>query len=356
MSGWASTATLAEMAGWLRARRKVAVLTHVKPDGDALGSTVAVARALRMSAAKIEARCVYAGPMPGWAGEIIGDTPAWVVERDGALGGAEAPDGVMVLDTGSWAQLEPFKPMIERLQPETGVMDHHLHGDEAVSGRRYIDAGAAAVCEPAAELCAAILNVTGPSRLPAEVARPLYLGIATDTGWFRFSNVTPATLRLAADLMQAGADHSELYRLIEQQDKPSRLKLMARALESMEFAAGGRIAVSLLTKKDFAEAGASASETGGFADLPLSVQGVLASAVVTESEASDGQSLLTKVSMRSKPGPDAIDVNKVCRTLGGGGHARAAGAKLNCGLMQARARVVKALEEETQRRRDEETE
>lgn len=341
MSGWGSTATVGAIAGWLKGKRGVVVVTHGKPDGDALGSTAAVARALRL--AGVPARCWYAGPMPEWAGVLLGDTPWGLVERDGQ---PEGVDGVVVLDTGSWSQLEMVKPLIEKVGGETALLDHHLHGDDAVSGRRVVVPTAAAVCEPAAELCAALLNVSGPSRLPEAVATPLYLGLATDTGWFRFSNVTPGTLRLAADLIQAGVDHSGLYRLVEQRDKPSRLKLMARALESMEFVGGGRIAVSLLTRKDFEESRASAAETGGFADLALSIEAVLVSAVLTETEpASASGDHVTKVSMRSKPGPDAVDVNAVCMTLGGGGHARAAGVKLGVGLMQARARVIRALEE-----------
>lgn len=342
MNGWGTTTTIGDIAAWLKTRKRVTVVTHGKPDGDALGSTLAVARALRMSAAKIDARCWYAGPMPEWAGTLAGDTPWGLVERDGQ---PESTDGVMILDTGSWSQLEMVKPLIEKLAGETALIDHHLHGDAAVSGRRVVETRAAAVCEPAAELCAAVLGVSGPSRLPEAVATPLYLGLATDTGWFRFSNVTPGTLRLAADLIQAGVDHSGLFRLIEQRDKPSRLKLMARALESMEFTGGGRVAVSMLTKKDFAESGASPAETGGFADVALSIEAILVSAILTEAEPAVGGGLLTKVSMRSKPGPDAVDVNAVCMTMGGGGHARAAGAKLSCGMMQARARVMKALEE-----------
>lgn len=346
MSTWGSTTTIADLSAWLKGKRRVAVLTHVKPDGDALGSTLAVARALRMSAGKIDARCWYSGPLPDWGRGMIGDTPVSMIEKDGLPAADQQPEGVIILDTGSWSQLDPYRPLIEKTQPEVGIVDHHLHGDVAVAARRFVDARFAAVCELAADLCAAILGVTSPSRLPTEIATPLYLGLATDTGWFRFSNVTPQTLRLAADLIQAGVDHSALYRMIEQQDKPSRLKLMARALESMEFTADNRVAVSLLTRQDFADARASSAETGGFADLALCIETILVSAVLTEAEPPAGHSgLLTKISMRSKPGDHAVDVNEVCRQLGGGGHARAAGARLNCGMMQARAKVMKALEE-----------
>lgn len=343
MSGWGSTASVGEIASWLRTRKRIVVVTHSKPDGDALGATLAVARSLRLSAAKIDARCWYAGPMPEWAAAVAGDTPWGLVERDGQ---PEGVDGVVILDTGTWSQLEMVKPLIDKLNPESALLDHHLHGDESVSPRRIVEPTAAAVAEPAAALCAALLEVAGPSRLPAEVATPLYLGLATDTGWFRFSNVRPGTLRMAADLIQAGVDHAGLYRLVEQRDRPSRLKLMARALESMEFAAGGRVAISLLTRKDFAEAGASPAETGGFADLALSIERVLVSAILTESEGPGGPGhALTKVSMRSKPGPDEVDVNAVCMALGGGGHARAAGARLGLGLTEAKERVVKVLAE-----------
>ena len=189
----------------------------------------------------------------------------------------------------------------------------------------------------------AIAGVDSPAKLPRNVAEPLYLGIATDTGWFRHSSVTPATLRLTADLLQAGVDHTRLFRVIEQQDQASRWRLLGRALRSLELHDNGRIALLSLTLEDFRDSGADRNDTSGFADMLLTVASVQLSVVFTEQESAPGREALTKLSLRSKPGPDAIDVNALASRLGGGGHARAAGAKINAPIDQARAIFLKAI-------------
>jgi phosphoesterase RecJ-like protein len=117
---------------------------------------------------------------------------------------------VVIVDTGSWSQLHDYRPWIDAQHDKTALIDHHLSGNAEVSPRRLIDTGAAAACEIVAGLCVPLLGPGFARDLPREVAEPLYLGLATDTGWFRHSNVTPAVMRLAADLLEAGVDHERL--------------------------------------------------------------------------------------------------------------------------------------------------
>jgi phosphoesterase RecJ-like protein len=180
--------------------------------------------------------------------------------------------------------------------------------------------------------------------LPRDVATPLFLGLATDTGWFRFSNVRQQTLALAARLIGAGVDHASLYEMIEQQNTAARMRLLARALSSLELHKHASIALMSLTQADFKEAGADSEDTGGFADGPMSVVGVQVVVTLTEMTKPGDPNPLTKASLRSKPGPHAIDVAAVCNKLGGGGHARAAGVKLKLPLASAREVVLKALQ------------
>lgn len=350
---WASTTTIADLGSWLRERRRVVVLTHLKPDGDAIGSTIAVTRAINQAAAargtvlEPTATPWYAGPMPDWAGEIIGPTDHRVLTQAERPDHdrREDPDGVLVIDTGAWTQLHEVREWLLPRREIAAIIDHHRQGDADVADRRVIQTSAAAACEPCAELCCVLLGASSPARLPVEIATPLYLGLATDTGWFRHSNVSPAVMRLAASLLEAGVDHSSLYEAVEQRDRPSRLRLMARALASMKFHQRERIAVMTLTLPDFHECNAAPTDSSGFAELALSAAPVQVSVLITEAFVADRDPAgsVTKVSLRSKNGPASMDVNEVARKLGGGGHIRAAGAKVHANLAETTRRLVEAL-------------
>ena len=338
-SGWVSNATPSEQARALRAVKSAVVLTHAKPDGDAVGSSIAIARAMSAGGVRVEAW--YIGPCPRWTKEMAAGIHVREFKPGEALGGVEREtfDAAVVVDTGSWSQLAESKSFLQARRERVYLFDHHLHGDADVSDRRLINSGAASCTQVLAPVCCELLGVNSPTKLPLLIAEPLYLGLATDTGWLRFSNVTPATLRLAADLIEAGVDHTKLYRLIEQQDQEARWQLFGRALRTLTVHGGGRIATMLLTLKDFEDTGATPNDTSGFADMVLTIASVELSAVLVETASSTGP--LTKISLRSKPGAHAIDVNELASRLGGGGHARAAGAK----ILQKPSDAVKTLVE-----------
>jgi phosphoesterase RecJ-like protein len=340
MSDYSSNATLAQIAARLREASKIIIFTHAKPDGDAVGSTLALARAL--TALGKSAAPIYLPPWSTRFEALIGATPV-IHERRGiwtdpALTSADA---CAVLDTGSWNQLADAKAFLVPRRASTVLVDHHPHGDADVADLRHIDTTSASACELVAELCRLLLSLASIRDLPRHVAEPLYLGLATDTGWFRYSNTRSATLRMAADLIDAGVDHNRLYRNTEQTDSPRRLMLTQRALASLEYLASDRAAMMCVTKRDIEECNATQDELGGLTDLPQAVGSVRAVAVLTEVE-----STLTKVSLRSKapdPGQPLIDVNKIAQTLGGGGHVHAAGVKMHMPLAQAREHIRAAL-------------
>lgn len=338
-AGWTSSATVEQIASWLGGLGHVAVLTHVKPDGDAVGSTLACVRALRSRG--IETDLLYAGPMPQWIDDLAGSTAYRTIAGPDDLSGFTA-DGAVVFDTGAWSQLDAFEGLLRPRRSDVAVIDHHLQGDPSVGERRVVDPSAAAACVTTAELCRLLLGLERVSALPREIAEPLYLGIATDTGWFRHSNVKPRTMRMAADLIEAGAEHARLYGLIEQRQRLSRLRMMARALSSLEMHKGGRVAIMTLRRGDFEACQAISGDTGGFGEMALAVDSVRVAAVLTEAWGEGGQAL-TKISLRSKPGPDAVDVNVVARSFGGGGHAQAAGARLQADIATAKRRLLEAL-------------
>jgi bifunctional oligoribonuclease and PAP phosphatase NrnA len=349
---WESSTTVEELARWLRQRKRIVILTHVKPDGDAVGSTMAVARALNMQkGAPSEpgwprATPWYWGPLPDWMKDVAGETPyRFISEADRAdHDPAPEPDAVVILDTGAWSQLHEVREWLLERHDAAAIVDHHRQGDADVAPRRLIMTQAAAACEPAAELCRLILGLERIEDLPVEIATPLYLGICTDTGWFRHSNVTPEVMRLAASLLETGVNHSDLFETVAQQDRLSRLRLMTRALESLEMHNDNRVAIMTLRLSDFHDAHAAPIDSGGFSDLAMGVGSVDVCVVLTEAYVHEGEGgNITKVSLRSKNRPGSPDVNEVARKLGGGGHMRAAGAKVSADLETTRQMLLEAL-------------
>ena len=345
-ASWSSTTTLPELAHWLCAHTDILLVTHNKPDGDAIGSCVGVARALRRRARQtgtpVRAEVLLAGPVERWADSLLGEGETRAAQR-GACAELEGwrPTAILIQDTGSRSQLEGVWAMLEGRAADAAIVDHHRSGDAEIASRRLINPEWAAVCEGSAALCTHILGLPSPRDLPAEIAEMLALGLGTDTGWFRHSNVRPETLRLAADLIEAGADQAKLFSLVEQCDREERFRLKARALSGMELLEDGRLAVMTLRTSDFHATRADPTETAGLADDALRLASVRVAVVINE--VAGAEPALSKLSLRSKAGPGMVDVNAVARELDGGGHANAAGARVEGTPERAREAVIAAV-------------
>lgn len=317
--------------GALSAARRVLLATHVKPDGDAIGSVAAMALALRHK--QIESRVLLFHPLPqkysfafeenqissfhiqsGWPGDV----------------GIHSFDTLLVLDTGTWNQLPGLKEALQNFRGRKLVLDHHLT-QEDWADLKWVETDAAAAGEIVAELLRR-WNVP----LDQPIATALYLAVATDTGWFQFSNTRPRTLRLAAELMEAGVDTERLYRLAYQNERPQRLALAARALQSLELLSDNRLAAMSITCGDFQQTGAAGADTENLVNLPLQVGAVQIAILVVELP--EGGPV--QVSFRSK---GQINVAAVAQKFKGGGHTRAAGAKIPGAASEVRQKVVAAL-------------
>ncbi|MFP4144237.1 MAG: DHH family phosphoesterase [Phycisphaeraceae bacterium] len=339
MAEYASTLDTAAAAALIQAAPDpLVVLTHAKPDGDAFGSTVALTAALRSRGRDV--RAYLAPPVPAALQKLAGADLAEVFQEGGKL-----PDAglYLVLDTGATGQLGPVTEAMtpDRLQ-RTLIVDHHLSGD-LPAANKLIDGTAAACAEIVAEL---IEELLGELSCPDEdcqrtITEGLFVGIASDTGWFRFSNTRPRTHELAARLLRAGVDHARLYRGLEQTERPQKLALLTRALDSLHLIAGGRAAVMVLSKEDFAETGALQEETERLIDVPQQIGDLQVVALL--SEVGSGDSVSTRMSFRSKPDPDAANVAQLAHQFGGGGHARAAGASFDGPAEKILPEVEKAL-------------
>ncbi len=323
----------------MQATGKILLTTHTKPDGDAFGSVVALAEALRQLGK--DTCAFFAPPLAASLADLNGRHLTRMLDQPKDI---PACDCYVVLDTGAWVQIEPFKPTLESNLSRTIIIDHHLSGD-IPAALKYVDSEAAACAEVVAELID-LLGEGGGITWNETIAQALFVGIGSDTGWFRFSNTRPQTHRLAARLLELGVDQADLYARLHQTERPEKLALLTRALQSLKLIAGGRAAIMRLTRQDFDETGALEEETERLIDVPQQVGSIRVVALLTEHVAkdSDGETRLTKISFRSKPGPGAINVAELAGRFGGGGHARAAGAKLQAPLDQAAEQVIQAIE------------
>ncbi|MBA4120553.1 MAG: hypothetical protein C0513_07645 [Isosphaera sp.] len=344
---YAPNAGPTRIAQRLRDARRVVILTHVKPDGDAVGSSLALARTLLERGAHAEAW--YLGPFPPWLDEVAAGTPVRKLSADNL--GTDAlpePDAVAVVDTGAWSQVDALGPWLRQRAAMAALVDHHRHGSNDAAALRWIDPGYAAAAEMIAEVVTHTLGLGADAPLPAGVARAIYMGLATDTGWFKFSSTTPRTLRLAARLMESGAAHTELYEMLEQRHPAGRPRLLGRALGSLRMIAGGRVAAMSLRQQDFADCDAKAEDVGGFAEQPMAIAGVRAVVIFTEMTRPGHPSPVVKASLRSRPGTPrapAVDVSAIAARFGGGGHVHAAGVRFAATLEDSERALLEALQE-----------
>jgi phosphoesterase RecJ-like protein len=334
--------TVDDLARELRGASRVLVTTHQKPDGDALGSVLAVVRACQAIGVAAEGWVV--DPCEGNLRSFEGATRVAHVHPRRPELPADAFDLAVVVDTGAWTQLEVIAPWLRARHDRVIGFDHHARGDQ-VAARRVVDVGCGSCTALLARLVDALgvpLAAGADERRRGSIAEALYMGLATDTGWFRFPNARAAEFALAARLLEAGVDKDAMYQQIEQSSRAERVELQGCALSSLEMIASGRIALMRLRADDFAETGAMLEETAGIVNIPMEIAAVRASVLAVE----DTQAGVIKLSFRSKPADDSgtfIDVNELASRFGGGGHVHAAGAKQQGTLDEVIARVRAAV-------------
>ncbi len=318
-----------ELAGGIVDRAtNVVVLSHHRPDGDAIGSTLAVHSVLAGRGKRVTS--LLLDSIPNRYRQLAEgiDLQAWNGDEHRAV--LAETEVIIVLDTSSWPQLEAVTETLRQASERVIVVDHHQTAD---------DVGKVRLIDPTAAAAGLILYEwwrTLGWDIPQAAAEGLFAAIATDTGWFRFSNADARALRAAAELVEAGAEPYRLYESIYWSETRGRIALMARALESMDLHADGRLAVMAISRDDFAACGADPSESEDLINEPMRIGSVIVSVLLVEQP--EGP---VRVSLRSK---GQVNVADVAAGLGGGGHARAAGARMDAPLGRAREEIVRVLE------------
>lgn len=283
----------------IRRAERIAVFTHVMPDSDALGSAFALRGALR--AMGKQADCFLEKSLS----EMYGFFPSdYVTEAEKVCG----YDLKISVDCGERSRLGIFADTFEG---NTINMDHHRE-KTAFAQVNIVDENSASTGEIIYELLLA-----ADAEITKEIADALYAAVATDTGGFMFSNTTANTHRVAAALMEAGADFYALNKHLLLEKTLKRYQLTAFCIEQMEMTQDGKIAVTALNYDTVKRLQVTADDLEGLSSLPRSIKGVEAGALLTELEPGK-----IKVSLRSD---QIVDVSKVAASFGGGGHMRASG-------------------------------
>lgn len=297
------------------------IFTHVQPDGDTLGSALALGLSLRLLGKK--AVVVRSDPLP----EIYqflpgsGEIADWrQVEGDFRVG--------VLVDCGDPTRVGEAAKLLAGVALVVNI-DHH--GTNAGFGQyNYVDVQAAAVGEQIYELLRSMEVDISPA-----IATCLYTAIVTDTGSFRYESTRESTFRVAAELVRLGAKPAQVAENAFETRSLSSARLLGRALETLELTPDGKVAWLVISRAAFEETGASDGETEGIINYARAIRGVEVGLLFRET--GDGK---VRVSLRSR---HQVDVSRVASHFDGGGHPRAAGCTLSLPLNEAREKVITAV-------------
>ena len=305
-----------QAAQWLLQRDNFLLLTHVRPDGDTLGSAAALALALR-GLGKTAHVAYNPGITETYAGYMTGCyAPADFV-----------PEHIVAVDIATENLLPPA---LEQWRGKSELCIDHHPSNEGYAQETCLDPTAAACGEIIYRICKELGVMDG------EIAKQLYIAITTDCGCFVYNNTTPATHRIAAELMEYGDFWKQVNRNCFQTLSLKEIRLQNRLLESMEFFDNGTLAVGAISLADLAEFEAGQGDSEELASWANKIQGVKASATLRQLE-----ERVWKVSLRTD---GSLNATQVCGLLGGGGHAAAAGASMfDVDEQEARAKVLAAI-------------
>ena len=310
------------IAQWLKENDDIAIITHIMPDGDALGSSLALMHALcnlgkRAFVCDRDEVPGYLRMLPGWETVVGPDALPYPPQ---AVISVDCADESRMGTAGALMQGDIAKAVIDHHETNhTDVVPALVDGEEAASGVLVLD----------------VIRELG-AEITSEIALCLYVAISTDTGNFSFSNTTPEALSSVAACLKAGVDVSDMSFQLFRMKSQGRTKLLGRALNGIEYLEDGQIALLRLKRSDFAECGAMDSDTEGIVNFGIDTAGAEVAILAVERAGS------TKFSLRTR---ERVNAAQVASAMGGGGHARAAGVTLQLPLNEAVEQVLAAFTE-----------
>lgn len=288
------------------------ILVHGNPDGDTLGCGLALKEALTCMGKTCRVCCAdNVPPKFGYMGDVDSDDFAF--------------DKIIAVDVADAKLLG--KSFEEKYGDRVDLCIDHHGSNRLYAAMTLLDPTAAAACEIILQLVRE-LGV----KVNAEIANCIYTGLTTDTGCFRYSNVTPRTMHMAADMIECGAENARINTVMFETKTKTYVALERLALDGMKMYFDGKCAFVTVTQEMYRLSGSNESEVDAIASIPRQIEGVVVG--VTMREKTDGS---FKVSMRSN---ESADVSEICATMGGGGHPRAAGCTVHGTLQEATDTVL----------------
>jgi bifunctional oligoribonuclease and PAP phosphatase NrnA len=304
----------------IRSRERFVISSHARPDGDSIGSQMAMAYALRQLGKQV--LIVNADPAPPPLQQFPGVGDIVLATRvDGIF------DAAIIMECGDLGRTG-----VEGLDRFLVINIDHHPDNTSYGAINWFDAGAAACGEMVFDLIAA-LGV----RLTVHIATHIYVAILTDTGSFHYSNISPRTFEICRQALDAGVDPVRVARNVYDSNNMGRLKLFGAVLSAMQIDSSGRIAIVYLDHEMARSAGGTYEDTEGLINLPLTVKEIQAVVFFKQIEGEQ-----YRISMRSK---GDVDVSSVAKEFGGGGHKNAAGCTVSGGIDQLQKDFVAKLEQ-----------
>lgn len=325
-----TNATLADIAAALRQAQRIGCASHIRPDGDALGSLLGFALSMKLAGKEVIPMSQDGVP---WHLEFLPGA-SLIQKPDGSV--LEAIDVAVALDTATHDRLGAGCVTALSKAPTMINIDHH-GSNPGYGTLNYIDSHAPAVGE-------IVFDLLHQNDFPMndDVRRNLFAAISTDTGSFQYSSTTAHTHEVVALMMRAGLDTAAMAKLLYDQNPMRRVELLRTMLNEMQFRADNRIASWNYTQATKQSLGVLPGDTEGLIDHLRAIDTVVSAVIVEEQK--DGR---IRISARSKN--DGVDVAKVCSLFGGGGHRLAAGATLDGPIEAASTLYLEALEHEVRR-------
>jgi phosphoesterase RecJ-like protein len=305
-------------------KRPVAVIGHARPDGDCIGSQVALARIL--AARGSEVFCVNADPVPRRLGYLARGMKFIRTEEALLL-----PKDTLAVFVDCADHARAGERLKARFPAPAGSIDHHL-SNGGFAAINIVDSGSAAACEMLAGLF-----IDAGLHVDVATATALFAGIITDTGQFRYNSTSQRSFDLAGELVAFGASPSEAGYELYERESPGKLRLLQNFLASLAMECGGRVCVGILKAGVFESTGTTAEDTEGLVDFARCVDGVDVGVLIEEK--ADGG---VKASLRAKDPLCRLDL--VAGVFGGGGHACAAGLNQKKASAAFRADLLAAIE------------
>lgn len=305
--------------------RKLLLTTHLNPDGDGIGSEVAMAHWLRTLGKEV--RVLNDSVVPAAFQFLLRSQAVESWDPELADRRFTESDALIVLDTSNRQRIGRLSALLDRHILPIAVVDHHTSHAQGFGQVNVIEPEASSTGEIVFDL----LREAGAT-LTTEIAEALYVALMTDTGSFRYSNTDSHAHRMAADLLALGLDPQRLHTLVHSHASAGRLRFFGEVLGALELLEDGRLVVLEASPAQFQHHGLVGADTEGLVDMPRTIAGVEAVALFSEVEAGK-----VKVSLRST---GRIEVESVCTRLGGGGHKHAAGVLLRGTRAEAKARIL----------------